>query len=681
MTLKTPSRAASTLTLAAVLLVATTLLAQQLGTPKPAHQAIAKLVVQMMEREHLSRSAIDDKISGRLVDRYLKDLDPQKLYFYQSDIDLFNQSRTVLDDALHAGNVDFAFKTFQLYQKRLRERIAYAHKLIDAEHDFTSNDTMVIDAKDLPWAENEGQLNERWRKRIKYDLLLLRLEDTPIAEARDRLHKRYNNILRTNDQTEPDDVLEMYLTALASCFDPHSGYMSPRTERDFQISMQLSLEGIGAALRSEDGYTIVAQIVPGGAAATDGRLKVGDKIIGVGQEGEEIVDVVEMKLSKVVEKIRGKRGTKVYLRVQPADSQETKVYELTRQTIELKSSEVKGEVIDISKRIPGATGRIGVIHVPSFYRDFNGAQNGLENFKSTSRDIRAVLRRFASQGGVDAIIVDLRTNGGGALQEAIEVSGLFFDEGPVVQVKDQRGNVRTLDDEAPDIAYTGPLVVVCNRLSASASEIFAGVIKDYKRGIIVGDTTTHGKGTVQSVMNVGKQMFELFSTSDRGALKLTIQQFYRVNGDSTQNLGVPSDVVLPSLLDHMDLGESSLENALAFDRIPEAPHTAFNLVNANIVSYLQERSKARVSQDKDFAKVQEDIVRYLERKKRKVITLNEEQMRKERLADEEEAKKKVEEPEEMGDGPIFPEGAYNNEVLAITLDYISALRNQNTAKK
>lgn len=675
MIFKTPSRAASTLTIAAFLLVATTLVAQQLAPPKRDQEVIAKLVVQMIEKEHLSRGHIDDAMSSRLVDRFIKDLDPQKLYFYQIDIDEFNRSRTKLDDALQKGNVDFAYSVFKRYLQRLNERIVEADRLIDAPQDFTVDETVILDAKDLPWAASEADINERWRKRIKYDLLLQKLESTADAEARDRLHKRYKNIKRVMSQMDGDDILEMYLSAVASCFDPHSGYMSPRTERDFQISMRLSLDGIGAALKSDDGYTVVAQVVPGGAAAMDGRLKVGDKITGVSKEDGEFVDVVEMKLSSVVGLIRGKRGTKVRLKVQSPGSVDIKEYELTRQKIELKSSEVKGEIIDASTRVKGAKGRFGVIHIPSFYRNFEDAQGGVEDFKSTARDVKAILRDFQSKGGVDAVIVDLRTNGGGALSEAIEVSGCFVDQGPVVQIKDQRGNVKSLDDEEPGVDCKEPLVVICNRLSASASEIFAGVIKDYQRGLIVGDTTTHGKGTVQSVMPVGKQMFpSLFNKPEQGALKLTIQQFYRVNGESTQNMGVPSDIVLPSLLDHMDLGESSLDNALAFDKIPPSPHQSLRMVNPALISVLSERSKKRVDTDKEFQEVEKDIVKYVERKKRKTVTLNEDSLRQERLEEEKKAKNKIEEDAEVVEGPIFPDNDYNNEVLAITADYVLALR-------
>src|SRR5262249_8577104 len=497
------------------------------------------------------------------------------------------------------------------------ERIEIAHKLIDRPQDFTVKEFIEIDAKDLPWSKTPEELTERWRKRIKYDLLLMKLEkgadglakkknrrngekeitddssEPPVNsedEARKRLHKRYKNIRDTLGKTEPDEVVEMYLTALCMTFDPHSSYMSPRSLKDFQIQMGLKLEGIGAALKSEDGYTIVAQIVPGGAAATDGRLKVNDKIIAVGNGTADFIDGVEMKLTKVVDMIRGKSGTKVRLKVLTAATNDVKIYELTRQEVQLANSEVKGEIFDTSARVKGSKGRIGIVHIPSFYRDFQGEEAGDPDFKSTARDVRKVLSDFQAKGGVDAVIVDLRYNGGGALKEAIEVSGLFLGEGGVVQVKDQKGRIKMHLDDEPRPVYAGPLVVVTNRLSASASEIFAGVIKDDNRGLIVGDRTTHGKGTVQSVMNVGARFLQLFKPQELGALKLTINQFYRVNGDSTQNLGVPSDVALPSLLDNMDLGESFLDNAMPFDHIKEQAHKRWPNVKPDMISSIRESS-------------------------------------------------------------------------------------------
>lgn len=692
MTSKLFSRALSRLTLALLLFVATTLVAQQLK-PEKADSDIARLVCQMIEREHMSRHRIDDEISSRLVDKFIKEFDPQKLYFLQSDVDDLHRFKTELDDQLKVGNLDFAFNTFNLYLKRLDERVDFAQAQIDQPHDFTIDEEITVDAKDLPYAQSVEELNDRWRKRIKYELLQMKLEaeqkakeaqadkkpeaavtETPEESPAERLHKRYRTIKRNFHQMEREDVLELYLTAVANCLDPHSSYMSPRTLKDFEIQMRLSLEGIGAALKSEDGYTIVASIVKEGAAAKDGRLKVGDRIVAVSQQTGDWVDVVEMKLSNVVSMIRGKRDSVVRLKVQTPGSAETRVIELTRQTIPLSAQEVKGEIIDVSGRLKGASGRIGVINIPSFYRDFQGASNGTEDFKSTARDVAKVLRDFKAQGGVDGVIIDLRMNGGGALSEAIEVSGLFIPYGPVVQVKDQLGQVKSHDDEDQTVEYDGPLVVVCNRLSASASEIFAGVIKDYHRGLIVGDVTTHGKGTVQNVNHVGSKLMQILGNqqADKGALKLTIQQFYRVNGDSTQNLGVPSDIVLPSVLDHLDLGESSLDNAMAFDRVEPLPHADEAKIYPEMVSFLRDRSKRRTGHVKEFQELNQDIQKILERKQRKTVSINEDKMRQERIDEEVRSRKKVEEAEEGGeDKEIFPAEFYNNELLAVALDYVA----------
>lgn len=682
MMLRTPSRATTTLTLAVSLLAATSLLAQQLAG-KPSQTAnIVRKVCSMIEGQHMLQARIDDSISSRLLDRFINDRDPQKLYFLQSDIDQFASLRTQLDDLVKAGNVDFATNVWKLLLTRIDERMAVAHKLVDEAHDFTVKETMPTDPKELPWCKTKEELDERWRKRVKFDLLTLKLEKTDDAEARKRLHRRYKTIRESFVQTDTDEVIEFYLTALCESFDPHSSYMAPRTLGDFRIQMALKLDGIGAALRGEDGYTVVQSIVPGGAAADDGRLKAGDKILAVSNEKGEMVDVIEMKLTKVVDYIRGKAGTKVKLQIQKAGGTATETIELTRKTVPLTSSEVKGEIIQTGDRLKGTDSRIGIIKIPSFYRDFNGADNGVENFKSTSRDVRKVLDDFQAKG-VDAVVVDLRTNGGGALTEAIEVSGLFIDQGPVVQVKDHRNKIKQLDDEEPGVAWRGPLVVVINRLSASASEIFAGVIKDYRRGIIVGDRTTHGKGTVQSVMNVGGSNVLGFldrNAEEHGALKLTIQQFYRVNGDSTQNLGVPADVSYPSLLDHMDLGESFLDYAMKFDRIAQANLVPLRAVTPEIVATLRDRSKKRVAANPEFQKLETEIARFLDRKQRKSISLNEEELKAERIEEENKEKEKIEQ-EEMGEGPVFAQSAYNDEILSTTLDYTTLLREMTTARK
>jgi len=670
---------------ALLLLGLSTAFAQKLSSADPADQETAKLVARMIPRFHLSRGEINDRISSMLLDGFLKDLDPQKLYFLQSDITEFEKYRTILDDEIKAGNVDFAYLVFNRYKQRLDHQMGVAHKLVGEKHDFTVDESIETDPKKLVWSADQSSLDERWRKRVKFDLLQFKLDGQTDAEARERLNKRYRNNQLLVDQYSPGEELEIFLTAMTQCFDPHSTYMSPHSWEDFEIQMRLSLDGIGAALRADDGFTVVASIVPGGAAAEEGSLKVNDKILGVGQGANgEIEDIFEMKLTDVVRKIRGKRGTIVRLQVKPENGNETKIITLTRKKIELNDSEVKGEVIDGTERL-GRPGKIGVISLPSFYRDFAGAQGGGE-FKSAAVDVAAVLDDFAKQN-VDIVIVDLRNNGGGALTEAIEVSGHFIDKGPVVQVKEPSGFVQTLDDREPGIKYGGPLVILDNRLAASASEIFAGVIKDYRRGIIVGDTTTHGKGTVQNLMDVAPgQLFSRVRPGDRGKLKLTIQQFYRVNGDSTQDHGVRSDIVLPSMIDHFDLGEAFLDNKLPFDSVPAVKYSEGRMVTPEIVADLQKKSEARVAADSDFQKLGKSIERYLARKGKTQLTLNEEQAKKERGEDEQAKKETESVTEEEGaipkpGDPIFPKRFYEDEVLNIALDYLADLQGQMAATR
>jgi len=681
--MKSPTfRRVAILSLFSVCLIVSTIGAQQLAQNSNSDGTTARLVCKMIERFHINQASINDDISSRLVDRYIEDLDPNKLYFLQSDIENFNSYRRKLDDQLLSGNTDFATKVFDRYIELMEQQVNVAHQYIDIDHDFNVSEEMTTDADELPWAQSAEERNERWRKRVKYELLDLKLEDKDLAEAREQLHRRYRTISSNLRLTDEHEVVEMYLTALARCFDPHSSYMSPQTLEDFQINMRLSLEGIGAQLRYEDGFTVVAEVVAGGAADKDGRLKPGDKIVAVAQDGEEFVDIIEMKLKDVVRLIRGPKGTVVRLKVKKGETSDQGIYDLTRQKIELTEAEVKGEILDLQQRI-GQTLKVGVINIPSFYRDFAGAQAGTKDFKSTEKDVRKVLNDFEQQGGVDLVVIDLRNNGGGALSEAVGVSGLFIKEGPVVQVKELDGSIRSHEDEDPGVAYTGPLMVICNRLSASASEIFAGVIKDYNRGIIVGDTTTHGKGTVQNVMPVSDPVFRLrlFQGEDRGALKLTIQQFYRVNGDSTQNRGVRSDVVLPSRIDHMDLGESFLDNALAFDRISPA-RGVYNtgLTSAEFAQQLQQASQSRVSQNAEFQKLNKQIARLVERKNRDSISLQESVLAAEREQEEQESDElfpTIEGDAEAGDEKdkeVFPETFYNDEILEIAADYYSLLK-------
>ncbi|MEM7811957.1 MAG: carboxy terminal-processing peptidase [Planctomycetota bacterium] len=688
-------------------LIATGLLVSTVAFAKPAFSAPAaptrehvetiQLVGSMLQRYHLRDVRIDDEVSRRLLDRFIEQLDPLKLYFLSSDIAQFAPFATQLDDRLKRGDASVAFQIYDLYLRRLGERVAFADQLIETDFDFAADESIVTDPDMLVWARTPAELNERWRKRIKAEVLGLRLEDVPLEEIRTRLHRRYKNIAIIRGQPEADEIVESYLSALTHIFDPHSSFLSKSTLEEFRISMELSLEGIGAALRFVDGKTVVQEIIAGGAADADGRLAVGDTIIGVAQSDDaEFTDVVEMPLSKVVKLIRGKSGSVVRLQVEKKAG-DIAEYGLTRQTIELKSSAVSGRVIETNERVGGGAIRVGVINIPSFYRDFRGAQANSPDFKSTSRDVRKALAEFEADGGVDAVLIDLRGNGGGALAEAIEVTGLFIDRGPVVQVKEQDGTIKSHADRDPGVAWGGPLVVVTNRLSASASEIFAGAIRDYDRGIIVGDESTHGKGTVQNVLSVPPQLLRfLGQRNERGALKLTIQQFYRVNGDSTQNRGVPSDVVLPSLLDHLELGEEYLDNALEFDQIPAARgYGSLGLVNEQVIAKLRASSAGRIRADEGFGELSDAIAAYEERKDRVETSLNEAVRRAEREAlgeelDEADIDPSLAEPEEgaeeaesddIAEPEIFAAGYYNDELVRITVDYVELLNPATTASR
>jgi len=689
-TLRTVSRC--TLLLAFVILIPSSLTAADKIVLTEEDGKTAKIVASMVSSRHINHPEINDALSEKLLHRYLEIWDPQKLYLLQSDIDEFSVEKTSLDDKILKGDVQFAVDVFERFRSRMDVRAAKLDALIDVEHDFTVEEELIRDAKNIPWAANEQELDERWRKRIKFDLLMLKMDDTDLVEARKRLHKRYHTNQVFLDQTEAHEVLELYLSSMTHCLDPHSTYMSPQTLEDFRIDMELKLDGIGARLKYDDGYTMVEEVIEGGAASTDGRLKKGDKIIGVSFDASDnFVDVIEMKLTKVVDMIRGKKGTRVKLKVLvPKEENEeetagierrTKIYELTRTEVKITEDEVKGKILETSEWIDGRKAKVGILRIPAFYRDFRGANQG-GNFKSTARDVKVVLEEFNKQD-VQVLIVDLRWNGGGALQEAIEVSGLFIPKGSVVQVKEPDTGVQIFDDEDPDMYWRRPMVVVCNRFSASASEIFAGAIKDYRRGIVIGDRTTHGKGTVQNVVDVVDRR-SLFSSQPHGALKLTISKFYRVNGDSTQTKGVTSDVVLPSLLNVREIGEDSLDNALEFDRITRASYSPFSAqVTDAIVSQLQQTSETRLSTDKDFTQINRLIAKYLERKNDKTISLNESVLR----AEEEEMKQEQKEEEEaikQANGgekkDIFPEDFYNRELVNISIDYLELLRSLQTAK-
>jgi carboxyl-terminal processing protease len=452
--------------------------------------------------------------------------------------------------------------------------------------------------------------------------------------------------------------------------------MSPGTLENFEIGMRLQLDGIGAQLKGEDGYTTIVELTPGGAADKDGRLKSKDRVVGVGQGKEgEIVDVVDMNLNEVVKLIRGKRGTTVRLKVIPVGDNVPKVYDITRAKIELKDAEARGEVIEHGTKPDGTPYKVGVINLPSFYMDMAGAQQGQAEFKSSTRDCKRLLEDFRTKG-VDCVVLDLRSNGGGSLPEAIKLTGLFIDKGPVVQIKDSDKQVRPYDDVDPGVTWDGPLVVLTSKFSASASEILAGAIQDYQRGLIVGDKSTHGKGTVQTLLDVGRQLFGRFDNLPQlGAIKVTIQQFYRPSGDSTQLEGVKSDVELPSFTSHLPIGESDLDHALTFDRVPRAEFRSSGKVTDGMVAMLREASAKRVQANKDFEKLAGDIARYEKRKDEKTISLVESEFERqwnEGRAAEDEEEKKLEEMESQKK-PVVRRDYYFDETLNVTIDYLKAL--------
>lgn len=646
----------------------------ELGEPTFQDRQIAKAIASRMPLYHLSNRVMDDEISREGLNLLVKGLDPQKLYFYKSDIEEFQQSGDQLDDFAKEGDLTFAFTVFNRFLQRIEERLVTINQLIDTPHDYTLQEEMVTDPDTLDYPASPEEAQERWRQRIKYSFLVLKAEGTEGDEAKDKLRRRYTSFARRMEQFDAEEVTEMFLTALTTAYDPHSTYFSKTTYENFLIQMRLNLEGIGASLQSEDGVTVIKRIVPGGAADKVGTIKVEDKIVSVGQgETGEMVDVADMKLDDVVAMIRGAAGTVVRLGVMHDGTNEIRTYSIVRERIELKDSEAQSQIFESGTKADGTPYRVGVINLPSFYGDMEAARRGVEDYKSTTRDVRRLLDEFRNQS-VDAVVLDLRTNGGGSLPEAVDCTGLFIDQGPVVQVKDSAGSSEVLSDENAGVAWDGPLVVVTSKFSASASEILAGAIQDYDRGLIVGDTATHGKGTVQSLMDVGRFLFRLATPPDNyGALKVTMQQFYRPSGDSTQQRGVLADIILPSLSDHMPVGESDLEHALEFDKIAPATFDGMSLVDDTLLARLRTMSGDRVAQSEDFKKVLVDIERYREQKARKTVSLNETEFfaRREEFDAEGEDQATIE--EQVNNPGLIKRDYYLDEVLAITVDYVQGL--------
>lgn len=586
---------------------------------EPEHQRTIIEIMESLKLGHYKRLEVNDALSAKLLSQYIDDLDPSRSYFYQSDIDTFNTYKTSLDDALLAGNLDAAYVIFNRYQTRNQERLDYATGLLKGAHhfDFDRNESLTSDRSEAPWVKDKTVMNDLWRKRIKSSLLSLKLADKSTEEASEILIKRYTNQLGRSKQVNNDDVFQSYANALTAQYDPHTQYFSPRRSENFQINMSLSLEGIGAVLQSENEFTKVVRLVPAGPAEKAGQLKPADLILGVGQNDDgEIEDVVGWRLDDVVQKIRGPKDSVVRLRVRSSDAEDAplRTVRIIRNKVKLEEQSAQKRILDIQYQ--GKQFKLGVIEIPTFYIDFAALQRGDENYKSTTRDVEKLIQELKNEG-VHGLIIDLRNNGGGSLREANELVGLFISRGPTVQIRDQQGYIRVLGDRNPKIAYPGPMAVMVNRLSASASEIFAGAMQDYQRAIVIGGQT-FGKGTVQTLQPL-----------QHGQLKLTNAKFYRISGESTQHKGVIPDINFPTLYDNDEIGESALEGALVWDQVHEAPHGHF-IGTSSFLKALTERHNQRTRINPDFIFMNEQVTELQKRRDKNTISLQESTLKQER---------------------------------------------------
>src|SRR5215470_7296450 len=618
-------------------LTANLVLAEEKPNAADPHQ-VAITVGRLLEQGHYSRQKLDAEMSKRILATYLENLDYNRLFFTQDDINQITQKYgTTLGDSILLGDLQPAKEIYSVFRVRVEDRIAKIRQLLKKDYSFKSSRTVALDRRKEPWPANEAEADLLWKDRIEGELLQEKLNKFAIDPGTKVVGRRYDQLLKSVEERDDEDLNQLFLNSVAQSYDPHSEYLGRSDLESFEINMRLSLTGIGAELRSEDGYAKVQRLLPGGPAQMSGKMSVGDRIAAVSQGKEPFVDTVDMKLDKVVEMIRGKKGTVVRLQVIPAnanDPSKRRIVELVRDNVKLTEQEAKAEIIE-KDRPDGSIQKLGWITLPSFYQDMEKSRTG----KSTSRDVAALIKRL-EQEQVQGVVIDLRRDGGGSLDEAIKMSGLFINQGPVVQVKDANGDIEVLKDREGSALYTGPMIVLVNKLSASASEIFAAAMQDYGRALIVGDSSTFGKGTVQTMLELGRFMPMLGNSSnDAGALKLTVQKFYRVAGGSTQLRGVISDVKLPSLTDNSEFGESALQHPLAYDVLEPSPIDVATNQKAHFVDELQQRSANRVTQDLQFQDINDDIRKLNERLKNNRLSLNE-SVRRDELDEDNDRKQK-----------------------------------------
>ncbi|WP_370086270.1 carboxy terminal-processing peptidase [Ekhidna sp.] len=613
-------------------------------TPKEEHPSEAYVITNLLKRIHYRKLQLSDSISSVIFDNYFESLDPNKAYFFADDVASFEKYRYELDNQIPEGELQFAYDVFDVYRKRALTQIDYVFTLLETEFDFSKEETYTFDREDANWPKDQAEQNEVWRKIIKNQALSYKLAGREWDDISESLTKRYQRIQKAIYQYNSEDVFQSYMNAYTSAYDPHTDYFSPVDAENFQIDMGLSLEGIGARLMQNLDYTQVAEIIPGGPAYKSKLLQKDDKIIGVAQGDDgEFLDVIGWRLDDVVSKIRGPKGSVVRLQILKASDGINALPDtlrLVRDKINLEQQAAKAEMIPISEG--STTYNLGVITIPSFYLNFEELRAGKEDYRSTTRDVKKLIRELEDQG-MDGLMLDLRFNGGGSLQEAIELSGLFIPDGPVVQVRNYDQTVDKMDDEdGGEVFYDGPLAVMVNRGSASASEIFSGAIQDYRRGVIIGEST-FGKGTVQNVIDLSRYIRN--PELNLGQIKMTLAKFYRVTGSSNQRVGIAPDVQFPSIYDQADFGEASRPNALPWDEIAGAKFKPTNSISEELLDHLNALYRSDLNSDPDLQKLVRDIEKAKENRNRKSVSLNFEERRAATNNDEDELSTTVDDSE------------------------------------
>ena len=614
-------------------------LVSKLDMPPPNHEFIVKEVKGLIEKSHVLSPEFNDEISSRGFKTFLKRLDPEHAYFLASDIQDFQPFALRLDDEIREGKLTFAYFAYKRFLERMEQIMPIIRQQIDLEHDFAVEETVSTQAIEADNAKDANELAERWRRAVKQQIRTSRSKGTSNDEIKASFHQDYRDFYLDRSQMTADELLEMYLTSITNAFDPHTNYRSPRSQEDFLRQQKLEMRGIGAALRQVEGKTFVESLVPGGAAEIDGRIKIGDQFVAVAQEGgAEPVQIHDMKVTDVADLIRGPVGTRVQIHVHRREKQKIEVIELTRALISMESSAAKFEVAETGNQGNGSRYRFGVITLLGFYHDSDGAKNGKANYRSATRDLRAIITQLR-QMAIDGIIVDLGRNDNGALVEAISAIGLFIDQGPVVQVKGSDGGIEVLEDTDQGVAWDGPLVINISQATTSASEVFAGAIQDYGRGLIVGAPQTHGKGTVQQIFDIEPQTQGEPTDRKLGALRMTIKQFFLPSGRSTQLAGVPSDVLLPSSTRGLPISERELDYPLPAVQVAAVPFVRYSMVDEAMKQKLQKGSTLRIADPDEFI--------------RRSLSLLESNAEREQT---------------------FAGNKYNQEILNVARDYLDALR-------